>query len=752
MADRIRRAAFWAVAALLVMVGSTSLALSIGDLGRTFPGFPLATDRSVPFTLVSSWTGAKAGLRTTDRILAVDGRPASTGGAVMAAARAAPAGTVIRYDVERVDAADRRTRLTLDVPTQRFGLADWFLSAFMFFLTGLVYLVLGAVVSILRPGVPVTRAHLAFSWTAALAYMTVYLQAMACGVPAWANTISGVALGAATVHLSLMLPRRLGGTRHAYLQGANVAAWALVACVLLWALAADRFRILTYVGPWSLALAANLVLLGNLVWTATDRRSTAAERAQGAIIGVGLTLALAGGLLMVMEGSSTFPLPVWSGLAAQILMFGTPAGIAAAIVYSRLFAIEVPIRRSLTYGLLAASLTILYLLVVGGLGALGGAAGLNQVAGTLLVAAFVLPLRDRIREWLDRALFRADYDPMEVVNRFAARSRRATDPDALADTLRDLVQECLAPEWVRIAPETGAIAIGPRKSGLPNSAEDRRLLAALADHFALWLDVYRHVDAVRSREAERDAARQTEARERAFVGLVSHELRTPLSTISLAAHSMSMDEALDPPGRANLVELIRRAAGDLTRFAEDLLDAAQLEAGAFKLRRERFDLVDIAREAASELRPLVDADGQELRVETPAEPVPLLGDRQRVMQVFRNLLHNATKFTPTGGSIRLSIRLEGDLAVAEFADSGPGLSAQELDRAFSRFGRGDRLDGHGTGLGLYIAKELVEAHGGSIAVASAPGRGATFAVRLPLAGNAAGDAALVPLAAEAATD
>jgi signal transduction histidine kinase len=740
---------FWTAAALLASIGLVTLGLAIADLGKPFPGF-LLTDRYV----LNVGAAAQAGLRPTDRILAIDGQPVTSDDAVVAYSRGAPVGTRIRYEVDRVDLSDRHTRLTLSVPTHRLDLQNWLLPAFMMTLIGMVYLVLGAVVSIVRPGVPVARAHLAFSWAAAFSYMTAYLQAIAHWPPAWLSALGALTLGWSLVALSLLLPRRIGGARHPWLQAFNAATWTGLAAWTLWALSADRFRLVTAFGPWGLASASGFVLLGNLVWTAVSPRSTDTERAQGTIVAGGIALGVLGGLAPELGG--LLHLPFWTYLPATVLMLGAPVGIAAAIVYQRLFAIEVPFRRSLTYGLLAAALATLYVIVVGvvgGVGALGGTPGLHQVAGTLAVAVAIIPLRDAIRKWLDRAFFRTPYDPLAVVARFSELSHQAADPDALADALSDVLAESLAPEWAVVerpgaAPAEGAtlrvplgqapsgvpsLALGPRKSELPYSAADRDLLRGLSEHFGLWLDIHRHVDAVRSREAERDAARQSEAMQRAFLGMVSHELRTPLSTITLTADLIA---GSGPPGGSEPVALIQRAAVSLTRFVGDLLDAAQIEAGVFRLQTEEADLAEIAREAAGELRQLAALEDQDLRLEIPPGGLRIQADRQRLLQVLRNLLHNACKFTPNGGWIRLAIRAEGEMALAEVADSGPGMSPEEALRAFTRFGRGDRLARTGAGLGLYIAKELVEAHGGAIALAGNPGQGAVFTVSLPLAGSA----------------
>jgi two-component system OmpR family sensor kinase len=180
---------------------------------------------------------------------------------------------------------------------------------------------------------------------------------------------------------------------------------------------------------------------------------------------------------------------------------------------------------------------------------------------------------------------------------------------------------------------------------------------------------------------------------------------------------------------------VRRAAGNARRLqglARDVLDSESLAAGRMAFAFGEVDLVAEVREAAEVAGDLL-AD-RTIDVAVPAGPVSVHGDADRIQQVLTNLLDNAAQNSPAGEPIRLRLAVEGAEAVLTVTDLGPGLPAEVAERVFERFVRGrlDRIGG--TGLGLYIVRSIVEAHGGSVAVASAPGEGATFTVRFPVRG------------------
>ncbi len=224
-----------------------------------------------------------------------------------------------------------------------------------------------------------------------------------------------------------------------------------------------------------------------------------------------------------------------------------------------------------------------------------------------------------------------------------------------------------------------------------------------------------------------------------FIGMISHDLRTPLVSATGFLELLSDGDA----GELNVeqrryVGFIQRAADRLLRQVEDLLVAASLQAGRFALDPEDVELAGIAQESVDALRPVAASKGVELRL--VVEPAPLVhADSLRLAQVIDNLLSNAIKFTPKDGTVEMRVLADGDRAVLEVADSGIGIPDAEQSALFERFFRAsDAVERRipGTGLGLYIVKSLVQAHGGVITLRSAAGEGTTFRVDLPAADEA----------------
>jgi len=210
-----------------------------------------------------------------------------------------------------------------------------------------------------------------------------------------------------------------------------------------------------------------------------------------------------------------------------------------------------------------------------------------------------------------------------------------------------------------------------------------------------------------------------------FVAHVSHELRTPLAAMQLAVANLQ-DGLAGPLGEKH-EEVLRRIQSDierLIRLVNGVLDIARIEAGKFELARGPVDLADVARNAAEALEPLAGKKGSQLSIATA--PCVVFGDRERLLQVVTNLLDNAIKFTPAGGRVEVKVA-RGILRVS---DTGPGIPPERLPRIFDRFARTGAMNA-GAGLGLSIAKKIVELHGWTIAVESTVGKGTTFTVTLP---------------------
>jgi signal transduction histidine kinase len=221
----------------------------------------------------------------------------------------------------------------------------------------------------------------------------------------------------------------------------------------------------------------------------------------------------------------------------------------------------------------------------------------------------------------------------------------------------------------------------------------------------------------------------------AFVAAVSHELRTPLTSISGFVEMLEDEEdSLGEAGRSYL-DVIRRGTGRLQRIVEDLLLVAQIEADRLELHIGAADLSKIAAAAVEEARPTAQEKDIALDLQSNGA-LPLAADAGRLGQVLDNLVSNALKFTLPGGSVAVSVHGGDGRAVVEVADAGIGIPKDEMGQLFSRFYRASSATRRaipGTGLGLVIARAIVEAHGGSIALDSREGEGTKVTVSLPLA-------------------
>lgn len=223
--------------------------------------------------------------------------------------------------------------------------------------------------------------------------------------------------------------------------------------------------------------------------------------------------------------------------------------------------------------------------------------------------------------------------------------------------------------------------------------------------------------------------------QKAFVANVSHEIKTPLTSIQGFAQALLDGTADSPQSRQQAAQIIYDESARLHRLALGLLDLARLDAGTANLQRERLDLRGLLEAIADKFSPLARAAGLTLTLAAPALPA-LMGDGDRLAQVFTNLVENALKFTPPGGQINLSARAAPGGVLVEVADSGVGISPEAQAHIFERFYQADRSrqtgKQQGAGLGLAIAQEIAHAHGGKITVRSAPAQGSLFSVFLPL--------------------
>jgi signal transduction histidine kinase len=326
-------------------------------------------------------------------------------------------------------------------------------------------------------------------------------------------------------------------------------------------------------------------------------------------------------------------------------------------------------------------------------------------------------------------------------------------------------------EWVLAATAFGGAAMASRRSrSLPGGGQLDKLAAALfgmglaevclslyrspfdllnlAGHLylglAFWflfdalfvnalLRPYRELEALQAHVEDelvvtiRRLERMREQRED-FLRAVSHDLRNPLQVVLLQAERIGRATA-DAPEVRRPVSAIRFAGRRMERMLRDLTDAAQLEVGELRLARERVDLRAFVEHLLEVEQGVLDSSRVENRVDPLLDPLEV--DPDRLDRILVNLLGNALKYST--GAVQIGAEVAGQALCITVADKGPGIPPDDLPRLFERYYRGHRHEGEGLGLGLFIVKGLVEAHGGEIGVASTQGEGSLFTIRLPLA-------------------
>ena len=296
-------------------------------------------------------------------------------------------------------------------------------------------------------------------------------------------------------------------------------------------------------------------------------------------------------------------------------------------------------------------------------------------------------------------------------------------------------------------PVGGLIAWRELRPGMPAffDHEEMLVLKTLADYAAVTLETARlametarlhheagQAEAHREMESLREVARLKDE----FLGQVSHELRTPL-TIIHGYSELMVDGLLEEPASIRQsADEIHTSSALMLRLVDDLLDTSRLDAGRIELMTETVDLAGWLARVAS-------AFGQanpshRVVAQVPSQLPAVRADLDRLGQVMNNLLSNAVRYSAAGSEIRIGAAVAGEQIEVQVVDHGPGIAAQDCERIFEKFYRGKHgatLAVRGTGLGLAVARQLVEAHGGSIGVRSRVGQGSTFWVRLPIAAD-----------------
>ena len=330
--------------------------------------------------------------------------------------------------------------------------------------------------------------------------------------------------------------------------------------------------------------------------------------------------------------------------------------------------------------------------------------------------------RDHLATLIDEladAIFIAS--PEGRIDTANAAARRAAGDDVIGRRLVEVIREHEALEAIAGARD------GRERVAVIERSDPRRFLRVVARPLAggELLLVVQDLTNVRRLETMRSD----------FVANVSHELRRPITSLKAMAETLEEGAVDDPSAARDFVGRMHREIDGLAQLVNELLALTRIESGSEPLALARRSPAELLEDCARRMGPLAARANVALVVE-PTAAGDVSADTVRVEQILANLVHNAVKFTPSGGTVRLSAANEDGAVAFSVSDTGAGIEAADLDRVFERFYKADRARStEGTGLGLAIAKHLVQAHGGRIEARSAgPGRGATFRFTLPRAG------------------
>ena len=318
--------------------------------------------------------------------------------------------------------------------------------------------------------------------------------------------------------------------------------------------------------------------------------------------------------------------------------------------------------------------------------------------------------------------------------RAAPRARRGRGLSQHLDAA-DLLGLRSAPPRLRLTPIGISTATPAADATLPEPVTPEVLIATTRLLLRLGRAEHALGDSVALERTARDEADAANRVKDDFLGTLSHELRTPLHAI-VGWIALLRARPFDDETRAHALEVIERNAKAQTALIEDLLDVSRITLGQLRLTWRPVELAPVVFSAVDAIRPTAETKDVTISTDIALDPeITVRGDATRLRQIFWNLLSNAVKFTPEGGRVNVRTRAEDGRATIEVIDTGRGISPEFLARMFERFQRADRsttTSDRGLGLGLAIARQLAELHGGGLSAASAGvDRGATFVVTLP---------------------
>ena len=316
----------------------------------------------------------------------------------------------------------------------------------------------------------------------------------------------------------------------------------------------------------------------------------------------------------------------------------------------------------------------------------------------------------------------------------------------LEEILGESIERTIPPELLETERATLAhIARGTRVDHYDTvrmAKDGRRIpvsvrLSPILDHGGALIGIATIARDITERRHLEEALRLADQRKDAFLATLAHELRNPLTPIRYATRLL--EPGVPPEMAGDARRMIDRQLAQMARLLDDLLDVSRVTRGVLEIRREQLDLRETIESAVASVKALAEAAHQELTVQLPAEPLQVSGDAVRLAQIIGNLLHNATKYTPTEGHIGLNASAAGDEVVVSIKDDGVGIPPEALPTIFDLFVQleapGARSAG-GLGIGLSLARDLARLHGGRLdAVSPGPGLGSEFILRLRRAGE-----------------
>jgi len=312
------------------------------------------------------------------------------------------------------------------------------------------------------------------------------------------------------------------------------------------------------------------------------------------------------------------------------------------------------------------------------------------------------------------------------------QARSDQEPFFALETVNAQATTAIALPLVVKGETIGILGLAKGRKGVAFARSDVELLSVLASQAAIAIQNARLFTSLRNAYEE---LKQLDRMKSEFLSTVSHELRSPLHSIGGYVQLLLSGKVEDKPTQQECLETMYRQTQHLTNMIDNLLDVSRMESAGLELQKTPVQIHKVVREVIAELQPLADAERITLTNQTSPELPLIPADPKRIRQVVQNLIHNAIKFTPKDGHVTISALESTDWLVISVQDDGIGIPSKAIKHLFERFyqvnGSTTRRFG-GTGLGLYICKQIVAAHGGDIWVESEPGKGSTFSFSLPL--------------------